>query len=50
MKDLKIVLRDTGAVLLAVGVITVIAAVVPLIKNFENIGEEIENVKSNKKF
>ncbi|RLF43280.1 MAG: TrkH family potassium uptake protein [Thermoplasmata archaeon] len=45
MKDLKIVLRDTGAVLLAVGVITVIAAVVPLIKNFENIGEEIENVK-----
>ena len=41
MKGLKIVLRDTGAVLLAVGVITVIAAIVPLLVDFNG---EKENV------
>lgn len=41
MKGLKIVLRDTGAVLLAVGVITIIAAIVPLLVDFNG---EAKNV------
>ncbi len=41
MKGVKIVLRDTGAILLAVGTITVIAALVPLLMDFE---KEIQHV------
>ena len=36
MNDLKIILRDTGAVLVAVGLISLIAAIVPIIFNEKN--------------